>query len=144
MWTGRIDALITSDGVTAIIMSPPSAATFDNLWLAAKVYAGGTVETITKVTNLSTYSNMGIVSVRKDNKLYFARVNDNALYCFGQNRQGRYILTHDTIVKGGTSSTADVIAVIYGLSFVGDCMYVGYIALDNTYRLMATEFLMAL
>ena len=137
---GRIDAVDNLDGNIVVVMSPSNTNLVVNNTLTIKMWNGGEVQTIPGLTDLTTYSNGKIVKVRKDNKLYFVRYGDIAVYCFGKNKQGRYVITHANLVNTGSTATSDKVATIYGLSFVGDCLYVGFTAQDNTYRLMATDF----
>mgnify|MGYP003499399290 FL=1 len=137
---GKIDAFGNLDGILAMAMSPLNYLLDTTVYLSLKTYSGGQVEEVVGVTGLSTYSNNSTVSTRRDNTLYFVRYGDTALYCFGKNKSGRYILTHDYLVRNGSTSTADAVSVVYALNFVGSCLYVGYTGLDSTYRLMATDF----
>ena len=136
----RIDAFDNLDGNLVIVTSPGNNSFVTGQKLKIKIYSGGQMQTVKSYIDLTTYSNNMLYWAKKNNRLYFARYNDTAVWCVGKNKQGRYVVTHEYLVYKGSTATSDKVSSIYGLSFVGDCLYVGYIGQDSTFRLTETSF----
>lgn len=121
-------------GILFFIMNPmvTSFSTIQNK-IIIKSWAGGAVDPIKSIQVSSTNS---IISyTRRSDKLYFASANDTAIYAFGKNKEGNYILTQDRYMYNG----ATVGSSIGGLTFIGDLMFIKIVDLSGTYHFMRSK-----
>ncbi len=98
-----------------------------------KQYAGASVQTVYSLqvpitTSVLTYK------YKYDGKLYFVSGNESAIYAFGKNSEGQFILTHDRYINNG-----ETVGSALPISMVGDVMFTGSISIDSVYSLMRSK-----
>lgn len=135
---GYVGIVENLNGLLVFVMSPTDDfSTKVNNKIIIKVLSG-TVETVFEKTDSSTLS-IGIVNhikAKKNNRLYFGFNNSNSIYCFGKNKDGRWILSGDRfIINGELVSTNPKAQTISGLSIVGDIMWIGANSQTGVYSL---------
>lgn len=98
-----------------------------------KQYAGASVQT---VYSLQVSNNISVLTYKYkfDGKLFFISGNDTAIYAFGKNSEGRFILTHDRYINNGA-----VIGSGLPISMVGDVMFIGSFSTLGVYSLMRSK-----
>ena len=101
--------------------------------LEIKGYYGGDSYKVLKSIPVEDNYNFNIVKAKKDDKLYFAAGNTNAIYCVAKNKVGRWVVTQDRLISSGTS-----VSQILAINFVGDYMYVSFIE-GGVYKLTVTD-----
>lgn len=121
------------DNTLAFIMSPYNdfSSSFSNK-LVAKVYLGGSVQTVKEVPVDVVDGKVRITKIKKNNKIYFVTENGKCAWVFGRNKDGQYILAKDYFVANGND------AAISSLAFIGDYMFSG-VTVSGTYSLQKTS-----
>lgn len=135
-----VEAVENLNGDIIVVTSSSSGYSISNK-LKIKIWNGGNVtSTVVSLDDLVSTTQTDVVYAKKDNKLYFTRPQENSIYLFGKNKEGTYVLTSDYAIYKGTSASSDVVQHVYGISFIGDALFVGATMNDNTFRLLETSF----
>lgn len=98
-----------------------------------KQYAGASVQT---VYSLQVSNNTSVLTYKYkfDGRLYFLSGNETAIYAFGKNSEGRFILTHDRYINNGVTVGSGA-----PISMIGDVMFIGSISQGGVYSLMRSK-----
>lgn len=125
-------AITTGNGAQFVRVNPR---------LRIKSYSGGSVDTVidisippdtTVIPNIARM--ISTTSTKNSNKIYFGLNNDYALYAFGKNSEGTYILTQDRYYNNGT-----YVNTLKCVSLIGDIAWIGSVNNAGVYSLMRTK-----
>lgn len=132
---GSINLLENLDNNLFAVMTPQTTL-FTNITnkITVKGYAGGAVETIKSITNGST-ATATIYKQKNGGKVYFGFANDDAIYAFGKNKSGKYIITKDRYLFNGTTIGSS----FSGVSMIGDVMWRAFTTLAGVFTLMRSK-----
>lgn len=114
------------------VMAPQNAflTAFMNK-IKIKRYSGGTVVTEKTLTILGN-QNISFAKQKNGDKLYFGLNNDYAVYAFGINKNGQYILTQDKYFNNESIIGSSLSA----LNMIGDVLWRGFGTFTNAYVFM--------
>lgn len=132
MGEGNLLILENLDNELVAIMAPQNAfstATTNKIYI--KKYSGGSVQLVKSLMILNTQS-ISVTKLKNVNKLYFGLNNDYAVYAFGKNKEGEYILTQDRYYNNGTI----IGSALYAIAMIGDVMWKGFGTSGVAYTLM--------
>lgn len=128
---GDLRIIENLDNILIGIMTPHNGmSTALQNKIIAKGYAGGAVETL-KSINIATANTLSTRKVKNGGKIYFSLTGDDAIYAFGKNKEGRYIITKDKYLFNGTTGGTFV-----SLSMLGDILWRAFFVSGGAFTLM--------
>ncbi len=129
---GNLISVENLDGNLFAIMTPQNALlTALTNKIIIRQYSGGQVVEIKSLTILSTQS-ISVTKHKNGNKIYFGLNNDYAVYAFGKNKEGNYIVSQDRFYNNGTV----IGSALYALQMIGDIMWRGFSTAGSAFILM--------
>lgn len=102
------------------VMGVQNQITVINNKLEIRMYSGGAVQTVKSLVLAATQF-ISYYKAKNGSKLYFALSNDDAIYAFGKNKGGNYVITKDRYLFNGVTITG-----MAGLSMIGDILWRGF------------------
>lgn len=98
-----------------------------------KQYAGASVQT---VYSLQVPINTSVLTYKYkfDGRLHFLSGSETAIYAFGKNSEGQFILTHDRYMNNGVTVGSG-----QPISMVGDVMFIASTSQGGVYSLMRSK-----
>lgn len=108
--------------------------------LEARVWAGGTVETVKSIPISTLTATINTVKQKNKDRIYFGFASDDCLYVFGKNKEGHYTISKDRYYFNGTT----IGTAFTGLSFVGDILWRAFSTVAGAYTLMRSKVVASL
>jgi hypothetical protein len=132
---GNITVLENLNNVLFGVMIPQSFF-YTSLYTRFKIkgYSGGAVN-VYKSIMMTSSTIISKVKAKSGDKLYFCASNDDAMYSFGKNKVGNYIVTKDRYLNNGANSGSS----IGGLSVIGDVFWRAFATPASGIILMRSE-----
>lgn len=112
-------------------------ATTNSYKLMIKIYNGGVVETIKEIETTSNNGQVSTTKAKKQNRVYFGFGNSDCIWTFGKNKSGVYTITQDRYaINGAQISSNPSMGTLYGISIIGDIIWVSQSSIIGTNTLM--------
>lgn len=120
---GSIRLIENLNNTLFIIMNPggPALSVNQNK-LVVKGYSGGAVSTMTTLQVPSSVGQVSTAKCKNASSVYFGFGNDTAIYRFGKNKEGQYILTKDRYYQNGLLCSG-----FRSVNIIGDTSFFGVV-----------------
>lgn len=135
---GYVGIVENLDNNLIFIMSTYAGFNTTNMYKCMiKSYSGGAVETLKEIQTTSLNGLVTTYKARKNGRVYFGFANSDCIWTFGKNKDGRYTVTQDRYAINGTQiSSQPSMGTLYGISIIGDIIWVGQASTTGTRTLM--------